>query len=198
MLLLIGILLGIGFVLLYQWMRPSTNDPYFFLTPKPGVIGERYYTIEKPIKLYQKGEIVDFVFWNVPQPTPKLLYLLPANALSPQVMLKIQKKDGTDPTLYSPRLFEQESPISEIGKSAFLNVKINKINEDLTESLIYEKAITTLDDVYGTQQGILFNIKDLGYDYGQYRIIVSVLKNIAALNNEDLIYSIYVRQHAIK
>ncbi|MEI7173075.1 hypothetical protein WCU67_14610, partial [Pectobacterium parmentieri] len=74
---IIGVLLGMGAVWLYQWMKPPSDDPYFFLTPKATIINDEYYSINEPIKLHKKGEVVDFVFWNVPQPQPKLFYLFP-------------------------------------------------------------------------------------------------------------------------
>lgn len=52
--LLIGILLGMGGIWLYQWMKPFSDDPYFFLNPKPNYIGDKAYSIEKDINLFKK------------------------------------------------------------------------------------------------------------------------------------------------
>ncbi|WP_258087606.1 hypothetical protein [Xenorhabdus bovienii] len=43
--------LGAGIVMLVQWMRPPTEDPYFFLNPKATTIGDYYHSIETPINL---------------------------------------------------------------------------------------------------------------------------------------------------
>ncbi|MDE1496983.1 hypothetical protein KKJ25_19130 [Xenorhabdus bovienii] len=51
-LLVFAAFLGAGIVMLVQWMRPPTEDPYFFLNPKV----TEDHPIEIPIKLYKKGE----------------------------------------------------------------------------------------------------------------------------------------------
>ncbi|MEQ1965174.1 hypothetical protein ABLB69_18915 [Xenorhabdus khoisanae] len=198
-LLTLAALLGAGIVLLIQWMRPPTEDPYFFLNPKPTTIGD-YHAIETPIKLYEKGEKIELVFWNVPQPQPKLLYLFPANTPSPQIMLKIHEKDGANLGFYVSNIFEGKGPISEIKNAPVLDMEIYKINDDMTENLVYTKKLTKFGSIYGDPSGVLFNMKDFGhpYEYGQYRLKIEVLANWPELRIDDLSYSIYIRQHAIK
>ncbi|MDC9597248.1 hypothetical protein [Xenorhabdus anantnagensis] len=198
-LLSLAAFLGAGIVLLIQWMRPPTDDPYFFLNPKPTTFGG-YHAIETPIELYKKGEKVELVFWKVPQPKPKLLYLFPANTPSPQIMLKINERDGANLGFYVSNIFEGKGPIPKLTGEPVLDVKIYKINENLTEMLVYEKEFTKLIAGYGGMDGVLFDIIDFGhsYNYGQYRLVIEVLANWPELKMDDLSYSIYIRQHAIK
>ncbi|MDE9544932.1 hypothetical protein [Xenorhabdus bovienii] len=199
-LLVFAAFLGAGIVMLVQWMRPPTEDPYFFLNPKATTIGDDYHSIETPIKLYKKGEKIDLVFWKVPQPTPKLLYLIPANTPSPQIMLKINERDNANLAFYVSEIFKGKGPIPKLKGDPVLDVKIYNINDDLTENLVYEKKLTKFGSIHGSQYGILFNMKDFGhlYKYGQYRLQVEVLANWPELEMDDLSYSIYIRQYAIK
>ncbi|MGJ0627989.1 hypothetical protein [Xenorhabdus bovienii] len=200
MLLVFAAFLGAGIVMLVQWMRPPTEDPYFFLNPKATTIGDDYHSIETPIKLYKKGEKIDLVFWNVPQPTPKLLYLFPANTPSPQIMLKIKERAGTDLGFNVSEIFRGKGPITELQNEPVLDVKIYKINDDLAENLVYEKKFTKLIAGYGSRDGILFYLINFGYPYkyGQYRLKIEVLAKWPELKIDDLSYSIYIRQYAIK
>ncbi|OTA20637.1 hypothetical protein Xbed_01164 [Xenorhabdus beddingii] len=190
---------GAGVVLLVQWMRPPTEDPYFFLNPKATTIGG-YQSIETPIKLYKKGEKIDLVFWKVPQPRPKLLYLIPANTPSPQIMLKINKREGAKLGFYTHEIFTEKGPITTFNGDPILDVKIYKINDNLAEELIYDKKFTKIIGGYGSREGIFFTLVELAdpYKYGQYRLQVEVLANWPELEIDDLSYSVYIRQHAIK
>ncbi|MGJ0638641.1 hypothetical protein [Xenorhabdus bovienii] len=200
MLLVFAACLGAGIVMLVQWIRPPTEDPYFFLNPKATTIGDDYHSIETPIKLYKKGEKIDLVFWNVPQPTPKLLYLFPANTPSPQIMLKINERDGANLGFYVNNIFKGEGPIPKLKGDPVLDVKIYKINDNLEEELVYEKKFTKIIGSYGSREGILFTLVEFGYPYkyGQYRLQVEVLANWPELKMDDLNYSLYIRQYSIK
>ncbi|MBC8949434.1 hypothetical protein [Xenorhabdus sp. TS4] len=199
MLLTLAAFLGAGIVMLIQWMRPPTEDPYFFLNPKPTTIGD-YHSIETPIKLYEKGEKVEMVFWNVPQPTPKLLYLFPANTPSPQIMLNIKKRKESDLGFYISDIFKVKGSISENKNNPIFNIKIYKINDNLTEDLIYEKNHSNITLYSGGWGDNLFNLVDFYHDYkyGQYRLQVEVLANLPEFKIDELDYFIYIRQYAIK
>ncbi|PHM22672.1 hypothetical protein [Xenorhabdus ehlersii] len=199
MLLTLAAFLGAGIVMLIQWMRPPTEDPYFFLNPKPTTIGD-YHSIEIPIKLYEKGEKVEMVFWNVPQPTPKLLYLFPANTPSPQIMLNIKKRKESDLGFYISDIFKVKGSISENKNNPIFNIKIYKINDNLTEDLIYEKNHSNITLYSGGWGDNLFNLVDFYHDYkyGQYRLQVEVLANLPEFKIDELDYFIYIRQYAIK
>ncbi|MDY4333627.1 DUF5625 family protein [Pectobacterium brasiliense] len=195
-LLLIGILLGTGGAWLYQWMKPSSDDPYFFLNPKPTIINDEYYSIEKPIKLHKKGEVVNFVFWNVPQPQPKLFYLFPVNTPSPDISILLKYNESKKYSKMVDILFEKNHSIG--NNSKFLMVSIYKINNDLTESIVFEKTITSLKISSGSKSGLSFDIKDLGYEYGQYRAVFEVLSDTNEINNDAFRFYINVRQYGIK
>ncbi|MDE9434290.1 hypothetical protein [Xenorhabdus bovienii] len=200
MLLAFAAFLGAGIVMLVQWMRPPTEDPYFFLNPKATTIGDDYHSIETPIKLYKKGEKIDLVFWKVPQPTPKLLYLIPANTPSPQIMLNIKKRKESNLGFYVSDIFRGKGPMPDLKDEPILDIKIYKINDDLTESLVYDKLHKEITLYSGGWGDNLFNLVNLGhsYKYGQYRLQVEVLANLPELKIDDLSYFIYIRQHAIK
>ncbi|MEQ1962268.1 hypothetical protein ABLB69_03645 [Xenorhabdus khoisanae] len=199
MLLALAAVFGAGIVMLIQWMRPPTEDPYFFLNPRPTTIGD-YYSIETPIKLYKKGEKIDLVFWKVPQPTPKLLYLFPANTPSPKIRLNIKDRKESNLGFYVSDIFRGKGPIPELKGEPILDVKIYKINDDLTESIVYEKIHTKITPSSGWEGNNLFGLVELGYPYkyGQYRLKIEVLADWPELEMDDLSYSIYIRQHAIK
>lgn len=199
MLLALAAFFGAGIVMLFQWMRPPTEDLYFFLNPRPTTIGD-YYSIETPIKLYKKGEKIELVFWKVPQPKPKLLYLFPANTPSPQIMLNIKERKESNLGFYVSDIFREKGPIPKLKSEPILDVKIYKINDDLTESLVYEKIHSKITQSSGWDGNNLFYLVELGYPYkyGQYRFKVEVLADLSALKIDGLSYSIYIRQHAIK
>ncbi|MGJ0638643.1 hypothetical protein [Xenorhabdus bovienii] len=199
MLLVFAVFLGAGIVMLVQWMRPPTEDPYFFLNPKATTIGG-YHSIETPIKLYKKGEKIELVFWKVPQPTPKLLYIFPANTPSPQIMLKIKVREDSNLGFYVRDFFKGKGLMPEIKNDPIFDIKIYKTNDDLTENLIYEKIHTKITLHSGGGGELLFNLVDFGYPYkyGQYRLKIEMLANYSELKIDDLSYYIYIRQHAIK
>ncbi|MDE9453968.1 hypothetical protein [Xenorhabdus bovienii] len=191
--------LGAGIVMLVQWMRPPTEDPYFFLNPKATTIGG-YHSIETPIKLYKKGEKIELVFWKVPQPTPKLLYLFPANTPSPKIRLNIKERKKSNLGFYVSDIFRGKGPIPELKGEPIFDIKIYKINDDLTESLAYKKIHTNITSSSGWAGNHLFGLVDFGchYKYGQYRLEVEVLADLSELKMDDLSYSIYIEQYSIK
>lgn len=182
-----AIVLGIGLTLLYQWMVPLKNDPYFFLTPKPLYLDDKAHSIEKPIKLYPKGESFDFVFWSVPQPKPKLLYLFPVSSPSEEILLKV--KNSND---------ETNSIIDNFKNDEFTNnkpiiyFKLYRISDDLTETLVHEKIISEFKFYYVRDNAVFFDISDQINKYGQYRIHIDVLNDNEKLNTDELSFSIFV------
>ncbi|MGJ0622785.1 hypothetical protein [Xenorhabdus bovienii] len=188
--------LGAGIVMLVQWMRPPTEDPYFFLTPKPTT----GHPIEVPIKLYKKGEKIELVFWDVPQPRPKLFYLFPANTPYPHIMLNIKEKKNSNMGFYVSGIFKGEGPIPKLKDEPVLDIKIYKINDNLTENLIYDKTHEKIIQNSGRGNNSLFGLVELGYPYkyGQYRLKIEVLADWPELEMDNLSYSIYIRQHSIK
>ncbi|MCL6352941.1 hypothetical protein [Pectobacterium polaris] len=190
-LLLIGVLLGMGGAWLYQWMKPPSDDPYFFLNPKPNYIGDKTYSIEKDINLFKKGDTFDFIFWDTPQQKSKILYLFPAPSPSPHILLKIKNEDlknGTNSII--DKLKKSKNPI--------INFELYKIKNDLTEELIERKTMINFD-FYTIENGSLFfYITDQIKQYGQYRIHIDMLNDDNELNKNNLTYSIYIEQRFLK
>ncbi|AOR63562.1 hypothetical protein [Pectobacterium wasabiae] len=195
-LLIVGVLLGMGSAWLYQWMKPPSDDPYFFLTPKATIINDEYYSIDKPIKLHKKGEIVDFYFWNVPQPQPKLFYLFPVNTPSPEISILLKRKKSEEYNAVVDLLFEDNHSVK--NSDPFLTVVIYKINNDLTESVFFKKEISSLKISSGSGEGILFDIKEFGYEYGQYRAVFEVLSDNDKIKNDDVDFYVHIYQYSIK
>lgn len=187
--LLLGIILGIGLTLLYQWMVPAKNDPYFFLNPKPLYLNDKTHSIEKPIKLYQKGESFDFVFWSVPQPEPKLLYLLPVSSPSKEILLKVKNINFSGGTSAIMDVFENNEMISN---KPIINFKLYRINNDLTEQLVHERTVDIFNLDYIRDNSAFFGLSDQISEYGQYRIHIDVLNDNEKLNTDKLSYSIFV------
>lgn len=188
--LLFGIALGIGFTLLYQWMVPPKNDPYFFLNPKPLYLDDKAHSIEKPIKLYQKGESFDFVFWNVPQPEPKLLYLFPVSSPSPRILLKVKNINFSGGTRAIMDVFDSNEIITN---KPIIDLKLYRINDDLTESLVHEETFNKFKIYYVDEDGsALFALTDQIGKSGQYRIHIDVLNDNEKLNTDELSYAIFV------
>lgn len=201
--LLFGVLLGMGGILLYQWVKPPSEDPYFFLSPKPTIINDEFNAIEKPIKLYQKGESVAFIFWKVPQPMPKLLYLIPTNLPFPEIML-VMKGNGTTGEYKKANILTQWNDdrgtwegIKSKDDRPFLKVTIKKIEDDLSEKVIFSKDISRLILYHILDEGMGFTLYTLHENYGQYKITVTVIQSIPELS-KNLDYSIYIRQRSIK
>lgn len=187
--LLFGIVLGIGLTLLYQWMVPPKVDPYYFLSPKPLYLDDKVHSIEKPIKLYQKGESFDFAFWSVPQPEPKLLYLFPASYPSPQILLKVKNINFSGGTSAIIDKFEANKIINNIP---IIDFKLYRINNDLTETLVHERNINKLEMYHVRDGSVFFGLSDQMSEYGQYRIHIDVLNDNEKLNTDELSYSIFV------
>ncbi|WP_275359011.1 hypothetical protein [Xenorhabdus bovienii] len=204
MLLAFAAFLGAGIVMLVQWMRPPTEDPYFFLNPKV----TEDHPIEIPIKLYKKGEKIDLIFWKTPLPKPKLLYLFPGNAPTPHIMLKIKELDKSNLGFYVDEIFEGKGPIPKTKDIPVFDIKIYKINDNLTESLLYEKIHTGINFYSVWNGNYTFSLVDFdysykedhgySYEYGQYRLQVEVLADWPELEMDDLSYSIYLETHYIK
>ncbi|MCA6925842.1 hypothetical protein [Pectobacterium versatile] len=190
-LLLIGILFGMGGTWLYQWIKPSSYDPYFFLNPKPNYIGDKTYSIEKDINLFKKGEVFDFIFWDTPQQKPKILYLFPVSSPSPHILLKVKNEDlenGIDSIIDA--LKENKNPI--------INFELYKIKNNLTEELIERKIMINLD-FYTIENGnLFFYITDQIKQYGQYRIHIDMLNEDNELKKKNLTYYIYIEQRFLK
>lgn len=188
-----GIIFGIGLTLVYQWMVPHKNDPYFFLNPKPLYLNDKIHSIEKPINLYQKGGTFDFIFWSIPQPKPKLLYFFPVSPPSEEILLKIKSFSK-----------DTDSIIDKFKNNEFINnkpiiyFKLYRINDDLTEKLVDEKIINKFKFNYVRDGAVFFDISDQINTYGQYRIHIDVLNDNEKLNTDELSYSIFVGLHFYK
>ncbi|KFF69056.1 hypothetical protein IW01_13060 [Pectobacterium brasiliense] len=190
-LLFIGILLGTGGAWLYQWMKPSSDDPYFFLNPKPNYIGDKTYSIEKDINLFKKGEAFDFIFWDTPQQKPKLLYLFPLSSPSPHILLKVKNEDFTNGSNSIIDTFKENiNPI--------INFELYKIKNDLTEELIERKIMRNFEFYTIDNGNLFFYITDQIKQYGQYRIHIDVLSDDGKLKGDYLTYSIYIEQKFVK
>lgn len=187
--LLFGIALGVGFTLLYQWMVPQKNDPYFFLNPKPLYLDDKTHSIEKPIKLHPKGESFDFVFWSVPQPDPKLLYLFPASSPSPQILLKVKNISFNGDLGEIRKIFETNEFIKN---EPVISFKLYRINDDLTETLVHERTINTFRTYFVRDGAVFLELSDQMREYGQYRIHIDVLNDNEKLNTDELSYSVFV------
>ncbi|AOR62786.1 hypothetical protein [Pectobacterium wasabiae] len=190
-LLLIGILLGMGGTWLYQWMKPSSDDPYFFLNPKPNYIGDKTYPIEKDIDLSKKGGAFDFIFWDTPQQKPKILYLFPLSSPSPHILLKVKNSDATNGNSSIIYTFKE-------NKDPVVNFELYKIKNDLTEELIEKKIISNLEPYTINNEYLFFYITDQIKQYGQYRIHIDILNDNKKLNGNHLTSSIYIEQRFLK
>jgi hypothetical protein len=202
-LLILGILLGAGGVLLWQWMKPPADDPYFFLTPKPTIINDQYYSVEKPIKLDKAGECVSFIFWKVPQPTPKLLYLFPANKPSPKIRIRMSGFKNNEEFWQSGILTEWRDGrgtwegIKRKDNQPFLEVTIAKIDSDLRETVVYKEALSALHFYAVFDEGVLFDVREVNDPYGQYKVTMKVLEDMPELS-KGLDFFIDIRQYGIK
>ena len=106
---LLSVLLGIGGTLAYQWVYPPFGNPYYFLSPKI-TIGE---PIDIPIKLYEKGYEVDFVFWNTPLPEGRMFFITPLQSPYPRVVLQIKENENFSGEFYSSRLLYNNELIGD-------------------------------------------------------------------------------------
>lgn len=190
MLLILGIIFGMGLILLYQWVKPSSSDPYFFLSPKI----EEGHPINIPIKLYKKGDSIDVVFWKTPLPKPKLLYLFPVSPPSSHIILSIEKDQNKNISFFTSDIFSRDGPIKNIGNSPIFNVKLYKINNDLSEYLILDK-IHKNDSVTSSNT---FSLASVPTEYGQYRLEVTVLGDWPELEIDGLNYFITIKTYFVK
>ncbi|OBU11865.1 hypothetical protein [Morganella psychrotolerans] len=184
---LLSVLLGIGGTLAYQWVYPPFGNPYYFLSPKI-TIGE---PIDIPIKLYEKGYEVDFVFWNTPLPAGRMFFITPLQSPSPHVILKLSKnKDVTDTDIFYPSdLFAKNGILGDINDEPIFNVELYRINSDLTESMISSRIITKNSPGGVDSLSPLTSNKS---DYGQYRIKVKVMGDWPQLKIDGLSYFVSI------
>ncbi|WJM80155.1 hypothetical protein [Pectobacterium brasiliense] len=192
-LLFIGVLLGTGGAWLYQWMKPPSDDPYFFLSPK---IAEGH-PIDIPIKLYKKDESIDFTFWKTPLPKPKLFYLFPISSPSSHIVLRIDKDKDKKIDFFRSDIFSDKGPIKNIGDTSLFEVKIYRINKDLSESLVFDK----IHKKNNTMPASAFYLVDLSGDYftyGQYRLKVKILGDWPELKISGLNYFITIKTYFVK
>ncbi|MCL6373983.1 hypothetical protein [Pectobacterium versatile] len=191
-LLLIGILLGTGGTWLYLWMKPP-SDPYFFLSPK---ISEDH-PIDIPIELYKNGDYIDFIFWKAPLTKPKLFYLFPISPPSSHIVLRIDKDKDKNINFFKHYLFLEEGPIGDIGDTPIFEVKIYRVNSDLSESLVFDKIHKKNNSASASG----FDLVDLSGDYftyGQYRLKVKVLGDWPELKISGLNYFITIKTYFVK
>ncbi len=189
-LFILGLLIGGFGVLLYQWVKPVDNDPYFFLSPK---IAEGH-PINIPIKLYKKGDSINFVFWKTPIPSPKLLFLFPISPPSSHIILNIEENQNKNINFSKFEIFNGKGPIKNIGNSAIFKVKLYKVNNDMSESLI-------LDYIHrnnSVRRADAFSIASVPPEYGQYRLEVTVLGDWPELEIDGLTYFITIKTYFIK
>ncbi len=182
--LLIGILLGVAGSWLYCWMKPQTDDPYFFLSPKvmPGK------PVSTPIELYKQGATVDFTFWVTPMPKYKLLYLFPMNDPTISAWLDIKRAQYGDGDFYSYKIFTKEGLVELQPDTPLLKMALYKINPDLTETLVTEET-----QLYNNVQLYRnFLLLSIPRNYGQYRLSVTVLGDWPELNKDGFDYFIKI------
>ncbi|WP_413483858.1 hypothetical protein [Morganella psychrotolerans] len=184
--LLIGVLLGIAGSSLYFWMKPQTDDPYFFLSPK---ITEGH-PVSMPIELYKQGATVDFIFWVIPMPEPTLLYIFPANYPSIYAWLEVKREQYGDGDFYTRDIFTKKGLVELQPNIPLLKMTLYKINSDLTESLVTEE-IQLYNSVQKHRNFLLASIPNR--DYGQYRLKVTVLGDWPELNKDGFKYFITIK-----
>lgn len=189
-LFILGLLIGGSGVFLYHWVKPDTYDPYFFLSPK---IAEGH-PINVPIKLYEKGDTVNFTFWKTPLPKPKLLYLFPVSSPSASIILKINEDPNKKIEFSYLEIFNGEGPIKDRGNYPIFKVRLYKINNDMTECLVLDKTHKN----NSVRRSDAFSIASVPEEYGQYRLEVTVLGDWPELKIDGLDYFITVRTYVIK
>jgi hypothetical protein len=113
------------------------DDPYFFLTPK--ITQGR--SVSTPVELYKKGATVDFTFWLTPLPTSKLLYLFPVSPPSTHIVLNIKKSEEANINFFPTEIFSKEGPVNNLHDTSLLTFEIYRINDNLTETLIFKRII---------------------------------------------------------
>ncbi|MGJ0580044.1 hypothetical protein ACR71G_18730, partial [Xenorhabdus bovienii] len=95
---------------------------------------------------------------------------------------------------YTPDLFKNDGPLAKPKDAPILSIKLHKINEDLTETLVFKKTYSEPDSIAGTADGILFRFVSLGerYKYGQYRLNLEILGNWPELKNDNVSYYLFI------
>lgn len=189
-LFIIGLFVGGCGVFLYLWVKPVTNDPYSFLSPK---ISEGH-PINVPIKLYKKGDSINFTFWKTPLPEPKLLYLFPISPPSSHIVLNIDENPKKNINFSKFEIFNGEGPIKKIGNSPIFKVKLYKINNDMTEHLILDK----IHKNNSIRRADAFSIAPVPPEYGQYRLEITVLGDWPELEIDGLNYFITIKTYFVK
>jgi len=189
-LFILGLLIGGGGAFLYQWCKPDTYDPYFFLSPK---IAEGI-PINVPIKLYEKGDTVNFTFWKTPLPEVKLFYLFPASTPSSHIVLNIEKNRDAEFGFYSSEIFSIAGPIKKREDYPIFKVRLYKINNDMTEHLVLDK----IHKNNSVRRSEAFSIASVPEEYGQYRLEVTVLGDWPELQIDGLDYFITIETYSIK
>lgn len=192
-LFVIGILLGIGGSSLYIWMKPKTDDPYFFLSPK---VVDGIHSINIPIALYEKGSSVNSVFWMTPLPQQKYFYLFPTNDLLTRITLDTENKSVNGRKISPYEIFEQNN-IPEIkNKTPMLSITLYKIHNDLSESVVFNE--TKLFDSSKLQRNFnLLTMKE-SYGHGQFRLKITVLGDWPELKHDELTYVVKISASALK
>ncbi|MDE8743582.1 hypothetical protein PZA20_17385 [Pectobacterium polaris] len=200
-LLLIGVLVGMGLTLSYKWVNPPFNNPYFFLSPKISIDNP----IDIPIKLYEKGDEIEFVFWKTPLPRSRFLLITPLESPSSHIILKIKKEENINLGFYTSDIFIGDGPIDDIKESPIFKVEFYKINDDLTEELILKKNhrqkyyIDETSKKLSLRPADAFSLIDLSSQpYGQYRLKVKVLGDWPELKIEGLSYFITIKTYFVK
>lgn len=193
LLLVIGILLGIGGTSLYLWMKPQTDDPYFFLTPK---VVDAFQPIKIPIALYEKGAAIDYVFWMTPLPQDKYFYLFPASDLVTRITLDIENKNYAGNQIGRSKIFERDGTPEIIKQTPMFDVELYKINSDLSESIIFkERKLFNTTEKYVNS---LFLTMKRDYGYGQFRVKITVLGDFPELKHDELTYVVKIAASALK
>ncbi|HDF2343218.1 TPA: hypothetical protein PC598_002820 [Morganella morganii] len=190
LLFILGLLIGGSGVFLYHWVKPETYDPYFFLSPK---IAEGH-PINVPIKLYKKGDTVNFTFWKTPFPEFKLLYLFPVSPPSSRIVLNINEDSNKKFGFDSSEIFNGKGPIKDRGNYPIFKVKLYKINADMTEHLVLDK----IHKNNSARRINAFSIAPVPEEYGQYRLEVTVLGDWPELEIDGMDYFITVETYFIK
>jgi len=142
-----------------------------------------------PIKLYEKGDTVNFTFWKTPLPEVKLFYLFPFSPPSSHIVLNIEKNRDKELDFYPYEIFDDKGPIKDKGNYKIFKIRLYKINNDTTERLALDRIIRRKDE---------FSIAPIPDEYGQYRLEVTVLGDWPELEIDGLDYFITVRTYVVK
>ncbi|WP_209439288.1 hypothetical protein, partial [Intestinirhabdus alba] len=175
------------------WMKPPADDPYFFLTPK--ITQGR--SVSTPVELYKKGATVDFTFWLTPLPTSKLLYLFPVSPPSTHIVLNIKKSEEANINFFPTEIFSKEGPVNNLHDTSLLTFEIYRINDNLTETLIFKKN-HLIDKVTPAKTLLLTSLNHDLFGFGHYRLKAEVTGDRPELKIEGLSYFITIETYAIK